>query len=68
MCLIRRDAHTAPPAKISDHALMLVSGESYLRLGLAKLTLGIDDGLPTGGEIEVHRVLGRVLCLPDKHE
>ncbi|KAE9361159.1 hypothetical protein PF008_g1300 [Phytophthora fragariae] len=94
------DAHIAPPADISDgyFHLMLVSGESYSRMGLAKLMMGIEDGshldidrvqiirtraftihasnasdlMCVDGElfpgpevkIEVHRALGRVLCLP----
>ncbi|KAG7380148.1 Sphingosine kinase 2 [Phytophthora pseudosyringae] len=96
------DAHIAPPAGISDgyFHLMLVSGESYSRMGLAKLMMGIEDGshlnvdrvqlirtrafsvrasntddlMCVDGElfpgpevkIEVHRALGRVLCLPAK--
>ncbi|KAI9985702.1 hypothetical protein PInf_005101 [Phytophthora infestans] len=96
------DAHIAPPADISDGYLqmMLVSGDSYSRLGLAKLMMGIEDGshldvdrvqlirtralsvrasnsddlmcvdgeLFPGPEVktEVHRALGRVLCLPPK--
>jgi len=94
------DAHIAPPAEISDgyFHLMLVSGESYPRMGLAKLMSGIenashldvdrvqlvrtraftvrssnaDDLMCVDGElfpgpevkVEVHRALGRVLCLP----
>ncbi|GMF58579.1 unnamed protein product [Phytophthora fragariaefolia] len=96
------DAHIAPPADISDgyFYLMLVSGESYSRMGLAKLMMGIEDGshldvdrvqlirtraftirasnsddlMCVDGElfpgpavkIEVHRALGRVVCLPGK--
>lgn len=98
------DAHIAPPADISDgyFYLMLVSGESYSRMGLAKLMMGIEDGshleadrvqlirtraftinasnasdlMCVDGElfpgpevkIEVHRALGRVLCLPGKNK
>ncbi|KAG6962425.1 hypothetical protein JG688_00008612 [Phytophthora aleatoria] len=94
------DAHIAPRADISDgyFHIMLVSGESYSRLGLAKLMMGIEDGshldadrvqlirtrafsvrasnandlmcvdgeLFPGPEVktEVHRALGRVVCLP----
>ncbi|GMF10217.1 unnamed protein product [Phytophthora lilii] len=97
------DALIAPPADISDgyFYLMLVSGESYSRMGLAKLMMGIEDGshldvdrvqlirtraftvrasnaddlMCVDGElfpgpevkIEVHRALGRVLCLPAKN-
>ncbi|POM66230.1 Sphingosine Kinase [Phytophthora palmivora] len=48
------DAHIAPPADISDgyFHMMLVSGESYSRLGLAKLMMGIEDG----SHIDVDRV------------
>lgn len=98
------DAHIGPPADISDgyFHIMLVSGDSFSRLGLAKLMLGIEDGshlnvdrvelirtrafslrasnaddiMCVDGEIfpgpevkmEMHRALGRVLCLPAKSD
>ncbi|KAG4045184.1 hypothetical protein PC123_g19403 [Phytophthora cactorum] len=48
------DAHIAPRADISDgyFHIMLVSGESYSRLGLAKLMMGIEDG----SHLDVDRV------------
>ncbi|KAG1704781.1 hypothetical protein DVH05_004809 [Phytophthora capsici] len=48
------DAYIAPPAEISDgyFHMMLVSGESYSRMGLAKLMMGIEDG----SHLDVDRV------------
>ncbi|KAL3661273.1 hypothetical protein V7S43_013881 [Phytophthora oleae] len=48
------DAYIAPPADISDgyFHMMFVSGESYSRMGLAKLMMGIEDG----SHLDVDRV------------